>query len=55
MSETTLKNILTLCESIDQHSALVQERMRDAGMKADPLVAESVAKYWSALERLAAE
>ena len=55
MSETTIKNIRTLFESIEQHSSLVEERMREAGMKFDPVVAESVAKYWDALEKLAAE
>jgi len=55
MSEATLNNIRSLFESIGQHSALVEERMRDAGMAPDPVVAESLAKYWDALERLAAE
>lgn len=55
MSKKTLKNLLALCESIDEHSPLVQERMRNAGVQADPLIVESMAKYWSALEKLAAE
>lgn len=55
MSETTFNNIIALCESIDEHKAMVEERMTNAGMPADPLIAESVAKYWPALEKLAAE
>jgi len=55
MSEATLQNMLSLFENIEQYSELVAERMRDAGMTADPAVAESVAKYWPALEKLAAE
>ena len=55
MSEATLKNIRSLFESIGQHSAIVEKRMRDAGMTPDPVVVESVAKYWDALEKLAAE
>jgi hypothetical protein len=55
MSEATLNNILTLMESMDQHTAFVERRMREAGIKADPVIAESVAKYWDALEKLAAE
>ena len=55
MSETTLNNIRNLFESIGQHSAIVEERMREAGMAPDPVVAESLAKYWDALEKLAAE
>ena len=55
MSETTLNNIRSLFESIGQRSTIVEERMRDAGMNPDPLVAESLAKYWDALEKLAAE
>jgi hypothetical protein len=55
MSETILKNIRNLFDNIGQNSALVEERMRDAGMAPDPVVAESLAKYWDALEKLAAE
>jgi hypothetical protein len=55
MSETTLNNMLTLFESIDEHTPLVEEKMREAGIKADPVLAESMAKYWDALEKLAAE
>lgn len=55
MSSKTLQNILELCDSIDRHSSLVEERMRNAGFSPDPLLAESVAKYWSALEKLAGE
>ena len=55
MSETTLQNMLSLFENVNQHSELVAERMRNAGMTPDPGVAESVAKYWTALEKLAAE
>jgi hypothetical protein len=55
MSEATLKNMLLLFENIDQYRDLVAERMERAGMTADPAVAESVAKYWPALEKLAAE
>lgn len=55
MSETTIQNILALCESIDDYIAIVEERMSKAGLQPDPLVAESVAKYWTALEKLSAE
>ncbi len=55
MSEATLNNIRSLFESISRHSGLVEERMREAGMNPDPVIAESVAKYWEALEKLAAE
>jgi hypothetical protein len=55
MSEATLQNLLSLVENIDRYSEMVAEKMEHAGMTADPSVAESVAKYWPALERLAAE
>ena len=55
MSEVVLNNIRTLFENMESHAALVEERMREAGMTPDPVVAGSVAKYWDALERLAAE
>lgn len=55
MSETTLNNMLTLFESIDEHTPLVEEKMREAGIKADPVLTASMAKYWDALEKLAAE
>jgi len=55
MSEATIKNIRTLFESIGQHSPLVEERMKNAGMNPDRAIVESVAKYWDALEKLAAE
>ena len=55
MSERTLNNILTLFESIDEHAAFVEKRMRESGVVPDPVVVESVAKYWAALEKLAAE
>ena len=55
MSEATLENILKLFESMDQHTAEVEERMRNAGLPPDPLVAQSIAKYWDAIEKLAAE
>ena len=55
MSEAILENIRTLFESIGQNSARVEERMRDAGMTPDPLLVDSVAKYWDALEKLSAE
>lgn len=55
MSETTLRNLISLFENIDRYSDMVAEKMEHAGMTADPGVAESVAKYWPALERLAAE
>jgi hypothetical protein len=55
MSEKTLNNMISLFDSIDRHSELVAERMQNAGMAPDPVVAESVAKYWDALEKLAAE
>ena len=55
MSEATLRNLIAMCDSIDQNTALVNERMLEAGMCADPVIVESMAKYWIALERLAAE
>lgn len=55
MSDATLENILKLFESMDQHTAQVEERMRNAGLKPNPLIAQSIAKYWDAIEKLAAE
>lgn len=55
MSKKTLQNIIELCESIERNKAHVEERMRKAGFPADSVVAESVAKYWQALEKLSAE
>jgi hypothetical protein len=55
MSETTINNIRNLFESIGKHSEAVEERMRNAGINPDPAIVESVAKYWDALEKLAAE
>jgi len=55
MSKKTLDNIRELCESIDRNRDLVAERMRHAGFDPDPVVADSLAKYWQALEKLSAE
>lgn len=55
MSEATIEKMLSLFDSIDEHRELVEERMRNAGLPDDPIIADAVAKYWSALERLAAE
>jgi len=55
MSETILQNMLILFNSVDKNTEIVQARMRSAGIQLDPVVAESVAKYWDALEKLAAE
>jgi phosphohistidine phosphatase SixA len=55
MSEATIEKLLALFDSIDQHSELVAERMRDAGIAPDPVLVSSAAKYWEALEKLAAE
>jgi hypothetical protein len=55
MSEATLQKMLSLFDSIDKNTELVAERMRKAGLPNDPFLTESVAKYWSALEKLSAE
>ncbi len=55
MSEAVIENILPLVESIERHSAEVAERMREAGIPPNALIVNSVAKYWDALEKLAAE
>jgi len=55
MSEATLEKLLLMFDSIDEHSELVEEKMRQAGLPSDPALAESVAKYWPALEKLSAE
>ena len=55
MSNATLSTIIELCDSIDRNKAYVEERMQSAGLNADPLMATSIAKYWDALEKLAAE
>ena len=55
MSEATLQKMLSLFDSIEEHTELVEEKMRKAGLLSDPVIVESVAKYWPALERLAAE
>ena len=55
MSNKTLENIMELCDSVDRNRAVVEERMRNAGIPADPLVSNSIAKYWQAMEKLAAE
>ncbi|HEY0760260.1 MAG TPA: hypothetical protein VGD59_13495 [Acidisarcina sp.] len=55
MSNATLSTIIELCNNIDRNKDLVEERMRSAGFSPDPIVATSIAKYWDALEKLAAE
>lgn len=59
MSEATLNKIKTLFENIDLHTSVVKQRMQQAGLRSndyvDTVVTESVAKYWDALEKLAAE
>lgn len=55
MSNKTLQNILELYESVDRNRDLVEERMRKAGFAPNRFVAESVAKYWEALEKLSSE
>ena len=55
MSKKILQNIRELCESMNRHAPMVEERMRDAGFSAEPAVANAVAKFWPALEKLAAE
>jgi hypothetical protein len=55
MSKQTLQNILELYESVDRNRDLVEERMRKAGFAPNRFVAESVAKYWEALEKLSSE
>jgi hypothetical protein len=56
VTEKMLSNIADLCESIDQNRASVEAFMRSAGIdEPDPLIVDSMAKYWPALELLAAE
>jgi hypothetical protein len=55
MSEITLNKMLSLFDSIDQNTEVVEERMRKAGITPDPFMVNSAAKYWDALEKLAAE
>lgn len=55
MSEITIQNMLSLFENIDRYSELVAERMEHVGVTPDAGIAESVAKYWPTLEKLAAE
>lgn len=55
MSEDVYNGIVTMLDNIDQHYALVEERMREAGIEPDPGLTSSMAKYWDALELLAGE
>ena len=55
MSEMMINNLLELVDSIDKHLPDVEKKMRNSGREFDPLVAISIAKYWPALEKLAAE
>ena len=55
MSETVYNGIIAMLDNIDQNYDLVEERMRDAGIEPDPGMTSSLAKYWEALEQLAAE
>ncbi len=55
MSEAMMNILIEQCESVAEHHDMVEERIRLAGMEPDPRIVVSIAKYWSALERLAAE
>jgi hypothetical protein len=55
MTEKTIDNIIKLTESIDLNRTTVEELVRSAGIELEPLVLDSVAKYWPTLERLASE
>lgn len=56
MSETLYDGIVAMLDNIDLHIEVVEEQMRKAGMEeCDPALSASIAKYWDALERLAAE
>ena len=55
MNDEMIQRAKVLLESVEKHSPEVQRRIKAAGFKASPLLVFSIAKYWDALERLAAE
>ena len=55
MSETDVRKIRVLLENMASQTTYVEERLKHAGMEVDPLLTRSIAKYWDALEKLAAE
>lgn len=55
MSDAQVERLVELFQSMDKHTAFVEERMAHSGLPPNALVAESIAKYWDALARLAAE
>jgi hypothetical protein len=55
MTEKTRQALHSLSESIEQNTAQIEERLRRAGIEPDPALVYSAAKYFEALNKLAAE
>ena len=55
MSSEMQQNILDLGDSIIRNRPVVEARLRRSGTKAPEALVLLMAKYWDALERLAAE
>jgi hypothetical protein len=55
MSRKQLSALVCLSKSITENTAQIEEQLRHAGATPDPVLVYSVAKYFEALNRLAAE
>jgi hypothetical protein len=55
MSEELLTALTELAETVERNTPMVEERLRKAGMPIEPVLVQSIAKYWEVLERLSAE
>ena len=55
MSQKMVRDLIALCDIEERNRRDVQERLRSAGIKANPALVASVAKYYEALEKLSRE
>lgn len=55
MTKLMKKQAQTLNKKIKLYAPIVKQRLRAAGLKPDPAVVISTAKYYEALEKLAKE
>ena len=55
MSEAMIERLNDMLDTIERNTPIVEQRLSAAGITAEPQLILSMAKYWDALERLAAE
>ena len=55
MSEAVMERVRELIRNVERNTPIVEERIAQAGLSAEPLLVFSMAKYWDTLEKLASE